>query len=77
LHAGPEFDIPDSVSDNVLKFMLGQLPGGAPKDEAQIRVVAKSWLNYLAMCAGIGAPGTLREILQGYFGDMTGQDNFA
>ena len=76
LHAGPGFDIPDSISDNVLKFMLGQLPGGAPKDETQIRVVAKSWLNYLAMCAGIGAPGTLREILRGYFGDMTAPERF-
>jgi len=76
LHAGPGFDIPDSISDNVLKFMLDQLPGGAPKDETQIRVVAKSWLNYLAMCAGIGAPGTLREILRGYFGDMTAPERF-
>ena len=26
-------------------------------------------LKTIAMCAGIGAPGTLREILRGYFGD--------
>ena len=28
------------------------------------------------MCAGIGAPGTLREILRGYFGDKKAPERF-
>ena len=31
---------------------------------------------FLAMCAGIGAPGTLREILRGYFGDKKAPERF-
>jgi hypothetical protein len=29
----------------------------------------KAWLNLLLMCAGIGSPGTLQEVLRGYTGD--------
>jgi hypothetical protein len=29
----------------------------------------KAWLNLLLMCAGIGSPGTLKEVLRGYRGD--------
>lgn len=29
----------------------------------------KAWLNLLLMCAGIGSPGTLAEVLRGYTGD--------
>ncbi|MEM8604901.1 MAG: peroxiredoxin-like family protein [Cyanobacteria bacterium P01_H01_bin.121] len=28
-----------------------------------------AWFNLLLMCAGIGSPGTLREVLRGYTGD--------
>lgn len=28
-----------------------------------------AWMNLLLMCAGIGSPGTLREVLRGYTGD--------
>ena len=28
-----------------------------------------AWLNFLLMCAGIGSPGTLREVFRGYTGD--------
>lgn len=28
-----------------------------------------AWINLLLMCAGIGSPGTLREVLRGYTGD--------
>ena len=28
-----------------------------------------AWLNLLLMCAGIGSPGTLREVFRGYWGD--------
>ncbi|EED94095.1 hypothetical protein THAPSDRAFT_261637, partial [Thalassiosira pseudonana CCMP1335] len=38
--------------------------------------VANAWFNYLLMCAGIGAPGTLREILRGYFGDKKAPERF-
>ena len=30
-----------------------------------------AWLNLLLMCAGIGSPGTLSEVLRGYLGDRT------
>jgi len=76
LYAGPDLSIPDNVSDDVLKFFLRQLPGGVPNDEEQLRPIAKAWLDYNAMCAGIGAPGTLREILRGYFGDKNAPERF-
>lgn len=85
LHCGPEFTIPDGISDDVLKFFLRQLPGGIPtnddkeqqeEEQQQLRPVATAWLNYLAMCAGIGAPGTIREILRGYFGDKQAPERF-
>lgn len=28
-----------------------------------------AWLNFLLMCAGIGSPGTLKEVFRGYIGD--------
>ena len=28
-----------------------------------------AWINLLLMCAGIGSPGTLKEVLRGYTGD--------
>jgi hypothetical protein len=38
-----------------------KLPGLAPAPTA--------WLNLLLMCAGVGSPGTLAEVLRGYRGD--------
>mmetsp|Transcript_1168 Transcript_1168/g.2647 ORF Transcript_1168/g.2647 Transcript_1168/m.2647 type:complete len:502 (-) Transcript_1168:141-1646(-) len=76
LYPGPGFSVPEGVSDEVLKFFLRQLPGGVPGDEAELRPAAEAWLNYNAMCAGIGAPGTLREILRGYFGDKKAPERF-
>jgi len=76
LHAGPGWDIPDFVSDDLLRFMLGTLPGGAPEEESQLRPVGTAWFNYLLMCAGIGAKGTLPEILRGYFGDYNAPERF-
>ncbi|BDA74064.1 hypothetical protein CAL7716_082300 [Calothrix sp. PCC 7716] len=29
----------------------------------------KAWLNLMLMCAGIGSPGTLKEVFRGYRGD--------
>ena len=48
LHAGPGWTIPDAVGDGLLKPLLSLLPGGVPKDEAQLRPAADAWLNYLA-----------------------------
>ena len=28
-----------------------------------------AWLNFMLMCAGIGSPGTLKEVFRGYTGD--------
>ena len=46
LYAGPGFEVSESVSDDILKFLLGSLPGGVPAgDGGQIRPVATAWLN--------------------------------
>jgi hypothetical protein len=37
----------------------------------KIQPKAKAWINYMAMCSGISAPGTLKEIFRGYVGDKT------
>ena len=79
LYAGPNLSIPSSISDAVLRFALNQLPGGAPPPETEaelLRPMATAWLKYLAMCAGIGAPGILAEILRGYVGDMSAPERF-
>ncbi|MGK7906820.1 MAG: peroxiredoxin-like family protein [Synechococcus sp.] len=39
-----------------------KLPGGSPSTNA--------YLNLLLMCAGIGSPGTLKEVFRGYRGDQ-------
>jgi len=77
LHAGPRWNAPDFISDSVLSFLLSSLPGGKPNDEAMVRPWFDAWLNYLAMCAGISAPGTLPEILRGYFGDKSAPERLA
>ena len=76
LHAGPDWEWPAFVSDDALALMLKTLPGGAP-DTASVRPVATAWLRYLAMCAGIGAPGTLAEIFRGYVGDASAPERLA
>lgn len=37
----------------------------------------KAWLNLLLMCAGIGSPGTLKEVFRGYKGDYQAPQIFA
>jgi len=79
LYSGPGFHVPDSVSDDVIRLILNTLPGGVPSsdgDSEELRQVADGWLNYLAMCAGIGAPGTLPEIIRGYLGDTSAPERF-
>jgi len=41
------------------------------------RAAAEAWLNYMAMCAGISAPGTLAEIARGYLGDRAAPERLA
>lgn len=65
------------MPDSVLSALLSTLPGGAPDDASQLRPVATAWLKYLAMCAGLYAPGTLQEIARGYFGDRTAPERLA
>lgn len=47
LYSGPEFSVPDWVSDDVCKFFLRQLPGGVPSDDDEVREVSTAWLNYM------------------------------
>ena len=47
LNCGPEFGVPEGVSNDVCKFFLRQLPGGVPDEEEMIRPVSTAWLNYL------------------------------
>lgn len=37
----------------------------------------RAWLNLLLMCAGLGSPGTLGEVLRGYWGDRRAPQLFA
>ena len=68
---GPGWAVPSWIDDGLLTRLLETLPGGPPEDSSRTRAVGDAWLNYLLMCAGIGAPGTLPEILRGYFGDRS------
>lgn len=77
LHAGPGWRIPERMPDSLLTLILNTLPGGPPDDPGQLRPVATAWLNYMAMCAGIAAPGTLAEILRGYMGDRSAPERLA
>lgn len=65
-HRGPNWDVPAWVSDSMCEWFAGKV--GASSDP---RLVVRAWLNYMAMCAGVSAPGTLPEILRGYTGDRT------
>ena len=68
LHRGPNWDVPDWIPDGVLDWFAKDIcRNNNPKIPS--KEIARSWLNYMAMCAGIAAPGTLKEILRGYIGD--------
>lgn len=77
LHEGPRWSAPDFVPSSVLSFLLSSLPGGCPADDALLRPHFDAWLNYMAMCAGLAAPGTLPEIARGYLGDRTAPERLA
>ncbi len=48
---------------------LGLYPG--------LRQIGGPWPNLLLMCAGIGSPGTLAEVLRGYTGDRSAPQRIA
>lgn len=48
-----QLDLYPGLSLKIPKFSAGQ----------------NAWLNLILMCAGIGSPGTLREVFRGYRGD--------
>jgi hypothetical protein len=70
LHRGPNWDVPSWIPQNLLGWFSRDVCGN---DNTKIPpvAVAKAWLNYMAMCAGIAAPGTLSEIMRGYLGDKS------
>jgi len=73
LHRGPGWDVPDWFPTSVLEAFANMV--GA--DVTAANAVARAWLNYMAMCAGIAAPGTLAEILRGYVGDRSAPERLA
>ena len=80
LHQGPNWDIPNWVPEPLLTWLC-EYTGAAAEDTTishdEKMAVARAWLNYMAMCAGIAAPDTLPEILRGYIGDKSAPERFA
>ena len=70
LHRGPDWDFPTWIPQPIVEWFAKDFCG-SDNDEIPASDVARAWLNYMAMCAGIAAPGTLPEILRGYLGDKT------
>ena len=70
LHRGPNWDVPSFVPNFILEWFADYCGAKKSSDGTRdVKAIARSWLNYMAMCAGICAPDTLPEILRGYFGD--------
>lgn len=46
-----------------------QLYGGLKLKLPGLSAAQNAWLNLMIMCAGIGSPGTLKEVFRGYQGD--------
>jgi AhpC/TSA antioxidant enzyme len=53
-----------------LHAQLELYPGLALKLPS-LSIAQNAWMNLILMCAGIGSPGTLREVLRGYTGDRS------
>jgi hypothetical protein len=51
-----------------LHIQLGLYPGLSVK-LPNFSAAQNAWVNLILMCAGIGSPGTLREVFRGYKGD--------
>jgi hypothetical protein len=58
----------DSHAD--LHVQLNLYPGLSWK-LPRLSVAQNAWVNLILMCAGIGSPGTLREVFRGYRGDRS------
>ncbi|WP_353932465.1 peroxiredoxin-like family protein [Okeanomitos corallinicola TIOX110] len=54
---------------NLYSGLKVAIPGLSPSQ--------KAWFNLLLMCAGIGSPGTLKEVFRGYKGDKNAPQLFA
>lgn len=68
LHQGPDWDVPSFVPESILNWFSDYV--GAEDDATRdSKAIFRSWLNYMAMCAGIASPDTLPEIFRGYIGD--------
>jgi hypothetical protein len=68
---GPNWEVPSFLPEGLLQWFAAEVGAGNDLDITTAREVARSWLNYMAMCAGVAAPGTLPEILRGYLGDKS------
>ncbi|CAB9529874.1 expressed unknown protein [Seminavis robusta] len=71
LHGGPDWDIPSFVPDTLLQWFVNYTGATEENTQQGRALVARTWLNYMAMCAGIAAPDTLGEIVRGYIGDRS------
>lgn len=67
LYVDPTGDIHQELS--LYQGLHWQVPGLTSEQNA--------WVNLMLMCAGIGSPGTLREVLRGYTGDRHAPQLFA
>jgi hypothetical protein len=70
LHRGPNWDIPSWIPDGVLDWFANDICRNSNR-KIPSKDIARAWMNYMAMCAGVAAPGTLQEILRGYIGDRS------
>ena len=70
LHRGPNWDVPDWFPSEFIDWFAHGICGN-DNEKVPAKDVARSWLNYMAMCAGISSKGTLQEILRGYLGDKS------
>jgi hypothetical protein len=59
LYVDPQGELHDKLG--LYRGLSLKIPGFSPG--------ANAWLNLMLMCAGIGSPGTLREVFRGYRGD--------
>ncbi|MEL6355038.1 MAG: peroxiredoxin-like family protein [Cyanobacteria bacterium J06627_28] len=61
LYVDPKAELHKAL--NLYQGLSASLPGLSPQQTG--------YLNLLLMCAGIGSPGTLREVFRGYTGDKS------
>eukprot|EP00531_Pseudo-nitzschia_arenysensis_P005265 CAMPEP_0116151984 /NCGR_PEP_ID=MMETSP0329-20121206/20401_1 /TAXON_ID=697910 /ORGANISM="Pseudo-nitzschia arenysensis, Strain B593" /LENGTH=273 /DNA_ID=CAMNT_0003648659 /DNA_START=224 /DNA_END=1046 /DNA_ORIENTATION=- len=64
------FPVPSFVPESILDWFSDYV--GVEDDATRdSKAILRSWLNYMAMCAGIASPDTLPEIFRGYIGDKS------